>query len=206
MTVDLTQVSPDAAPTVVRLNSPVRVGVFLLWVNVVTGVAIGLLWAAWAQSAPAVLYKPDGQSKTFIIPFESEAQIASDGRFAVLSAAAGVLIALLAWQFKLAREWKTPIVLAVGGIGSALIASLVGRLLVPGSHHNVVNTQITPSLQLHGVAWLSVQALIAVLLFTVIAGLSNDKDFIAPVLVEAETASGDATAAAEAGGADGDGA
>jgi hypothetical protein len=109
-----------------------------------------------------------------VIPDESEAQIAGDGRFVLLSLLAGLLFGLFAWTVRRHRGPMMAAVLAAGSLIGSVLAMVTGRLLSGGTGSPALNTAFHPRLTLHGSAALFVQAFVAVLAYTVLAGLSRD--------------------------------
>lgn len=88
------------------------------------GPPLGLLWAAWA---PPVRYVLLGDSVVLADP-ETQALIATDGRFAVLAAVAGLLSGMLAYLAG-GRDNDIPLVLGLGtgGLAGALLAWWAGH-------------------------------------------------------------------------------
>jgi hypothetical protein len=145
----------------------------LLAAQLVAGVAIGLIWLWWAPSAVSYLLS-DGSGGSLVIPDESEAQVAGDGRFVALTMLAGVLFGLLAWTM---RRLRGPVAIAVLGVGSLLGSALAmgtGRWLSGGTASPALNTAFHPKLALHASSALWLQAFAAVLVYTALAGLSGD--------------------------------
>lgn len=152
----------------------------LLAAQLVAGVAVGLIWLWWSPSAVSYLLS-DGSGGSVVIPDESEAQVAADGRFVVLTILTGVLFGLLAWTV---RRLRGPLVLAVLGAGSLLgsvLAMATGQWLSHAAGSPAVNTAFHPKLALHASAALWLQALAAVLVYTSLAGLSADPSLGATV-------------------------
>jgi len=145
----------------------------LLAAQLAAGVAIGLVWLWWSPSAVSYLL-PDDSGRSVVIPDESEAQVAADGRFVVLTILAGVLFGLLAWTV---RRLRGPLAIAVLGAGSLLgsvLAMATGQWLSGGTVSPAVNTAFHPKLALHASSALWLQALAAVLVYTSLVGLSVD--------------------------------
>jgi hypothetical protein len=154
-------------------RAEVRPVLWLLAAHAVVAVAIGLTWLAWAPKTLAFVAPGDG-GNTVIIPDETEAQVAGDARFLILSAVAGLLLALLAWQLRSIRGPLALAVLTVGGVLSAALAMLLGSQLASGQSNGPARTEIHPPLNLHAMSMLWLQAFLAVLLYVVLAGLSSD--------------------------------
>ncbi|MEV7445765.1 hypothetical protein AB0O22_32295 [Streptomyces sp. NPDC091204] len=96
------------------------------------GVAGLLLGALWVWLAPRVQYVANGQS-VFLGNSESEARIASDGTFVLLSVGLGVLSAVAVFLWR--RRGGVPLVigLAVGSCFAALVGWRFGLWLGPSS-------------------------------------------------------------------------
>jgi hypothetical protein len=155
---------------------------YLVAGQLAAGVLIGVIWRLWSPSSVSYLLPASGGG-TFVIPDESEAQIAGDGRFVVLSIVAGLAFGVLAWWLRSVRGLSVLGSLAVGGLLSSLLARAVGQLLSSGSPAARVNSAFTPSLSLHAAPALWIQAFFAVLGYTALVGLSADPDLGRPVVI-----------------------
>jgi hypothetical protein len=145
----------------------------LLAAQLVTGLLIGVLWRLWAPSSVSYLVSNDA-GRAVVIPDESEAQIAGDGRYVLLSLLAGLLFGLFAWTVRRYRGPAMAAVLAAGSLAGSVLAMATGRLLSGGTGSPALNTAFHPRLTLHSSAALFLQAFIAVLAYTVLAGMSRD--------------------------------
>ncbi len=166
----------EARPRVARLAAALpdrRPLAALVLAQLVAGVALGLLWLAWSPSSVSYLID-SGQGIGVVVPAESEAQVAADGRYALLTMLAGVAFGLLAWRLRGSRGPLMLLVLAVSSLLSSLLALATGQLLGGGQHARALNTAFHPGLVLHGTAEVFLQALLAVLVCTAFAGLSGD--------------------------------
>ena len=150
--------------------------VWLAAAQLLAGVLAGLVWRLTAPSTRSYLISGADGKPPFVVPDESESQIAGDGRFVLLSVLLGVVFGLAAWRLRGARG---PIVLgalAVAGLLSSVLARAVGELLSTGSADRELNAAFTPQLSLHSTPALGIQAFFAVLVYTARAGLSADPD------------------------------
>ncbi|MFG2992986.1 hypothetical protein ACGFZK_27440 [Streptomyces sp. NPDC048257] len=95
----------------------------------VAGLLLGLLWV-WL--APRVQYVSNGEA-VFLSNSESEARIASDGTFFLLSLGLGVLSAVGAFLWRRAGGVPMVIGLAVGSVFGALVGWRFGLWLGPSS-------------------------------------------------------------------------
>lgn len=144
--------------------------------QLVAGVVIGLVWLHWAPKTVAYLVANGSAGDTVLIPAESESQIAGDGRFVVLSLVAGLLFGVIAWGVRSTRGPAPLVALTIGGIVSSLLARTVGQSFTTGSNSGKVNSAISPPLSLHAFPVLWLQALIAVLAYTALAGLTSNPE------------------------------
>ncbi|HEY2043402.1 MAG TPA: hypothetical protein VGH11_12065 [Jatrophihabitans sp.] len=138
------------------------------------GVILGLVWLAWSPSSD-VYRVPSSTGGTVLIPDQTENWMAADGRFLALTALAGLAAGLLTWFFL--RRTRGPIGLLVVAIGALLgswITSLTGHLASSGSTNGPLQTALHPQLTLHGWPMLMVQAFLAVLTYTALAGFAAD--------------------------------
>lgn len=165
----------DRAPlAAVRRSMPPRGALVLLLAGqLVTGVVIGLIWLGWAPRAVSY-FVSDGNGGSLVIPEESEAQVAGDGRFVLLTVLAGLAFGLIAWQLRRQRGRLTMVVLGLGALLSSLLARFTGQLLSGGSKTAPINTAFHPPLALHASAAIWLQPLLAVLVYTVLVGLASD--------------------------------
>jgi hypothetical protein len=149
---------------------------FLVAAQLLAGVLAGLVWRMTAPSTVSYLLSGGTGKPPFVVPDESEAQIAGDGRFVLLSVLLGVVFGLVAWRLRVIRG---PIVLgalAVAGLLSSVLARAVGELLSTGTAHRQLNAAFTPQLSLHALPALAIQAFFGVLVYTAQVGLSSDPD------------------------------
>jgi hypothetical protein len=155
---------------------PLRTGVLQLGLaHLVAAALIALVWLAWAPSTRAFVVPITGGG-TVLIPEESESQIAGDGRFLLLSAVAGLALGFLAWRARGVRGPMMPVLLAVMGVIGSALARGIGSVLASGHKTGLARTIIETPLSLHAAQMLWLQALIAVLTYTAMAGLTSDPD------------------------------
>jgi len=149
---------------------------WLVAAQLVAGMLAGLVWRMTAPSTVSYLIAGAAGKPAFVVPDESESQIAGDGRFVLLSVLLGGVLGLAAWRL---RRLRGPVVLgalAAAGLLSSVLARAVGELLSTGSTDRQLNAAFTPQLSLHGMPALAVQAFFAVLVYTARVGLSADPD------------------------------
>jgi hypothetical protein len=141
----------------------------------IIGVALGLIWVLWSPGSVSYLLD-SGNGTGVVVPAQSESQVAGDGRYAVLTALAGLVFGLLAWRLRAKRGAAVPVVLTASSLLGSLLALATGQLLSRGQHPGTLNTGFHPALVLHGTAEVFLQALFAVLVYTVFVGLSGDRE------------------------------
>ena len=148
---------------------------FLVAGQLLAGVLAGLIWRAWAPPTVSYLVEGGDGSPAFVVPQESESQIAGDGRFVLLSIALGMVFGLLAWRLRTIRGPVVLAALAVTGVLSSLLARAAGEWF-SGSPVRELNAAFTPELSLHALPALAIQAFFGVLVYTALVGLSADPD------------------------------
>lgn len=150
-----------------------RIGVAATLVIAVLGVPAGLLWTT---VAPRTTYVIAG-GKAILGDPESQTLIAADGWFAVLTAAGGLLCAVVAYVLAgRLREMGLLAALGVGGTAAGLIAWWVGSLIGRSSFHHEMRvardgTTAQGSLDLHAVGVVIAWPLIAVVIFGLLEAL-----------------------------------
>jgi hypothetical protein len=121
------------------------VGALWIWVGSTAAIALlgplaGLLWA-WI--APPIRYVVvDG--KAVLADPETQALIGTDGRFAVITAVAGLLCGVAAYAAGgRGRDLALVLGLAAGGVAAGLLAWRVGHLVGLGTFHRLTRTAPT---------------------------------------------------------------
>jgi hypothetical protein len=150
-----------------------RIGAAATLVIAVLGVPAGLLWTT---VAPRTTYVIAG-GKAILGDPESQTLIAADGWFAVLTAAGGLLCAVVAYVLAgRFREMGLLAALGVGGTAAGLIAWWVGSLVGRSSFHHEVRTArdgatAKGALDLHAAGVVIAWPLIAVVIFGLLEAL-----------------------------------
>ncbi|MEO6502494.1 MAG: hypothetical protein ABIQ09_11345 [Jatrophihabitantaceae bacterium] len=175
MTDAVTDQPAPASPAPRRAGRSWRPLALLVTAQLLAGVLAGLIWRAWAPSSVSYLVAGGEGSPAFVVPAESESQIAGDGRFVLLSIALGMVFGLAAWRLRAIRGPVVLAALAVGGVLSSVLGRAAG-VLFSGSPAREVNAAFTPELSLHALPALAVQAFFGVLVYTALVGLSADPD------------------------------
>ncbi len=138
------------------------------------GVPLGLLWSVMSGRVDLVMTR-DGA----MYGLETEVFAAADGWFTLLTAAAGLVAALLSWL--VLRRFRGPLMMiavTLGAGGSALLTSLVGSRSGTDDYrylldHAAIGWLFPMPLHLGAKGALAVEALVCVLVYTVLAGCSR---------------------------------
>lgn len=153
------------------LRRPSAVGVVVAVVLALSGVPAGAVWSAIAPRAGLIAVAP-GQA--VLDDPESTAYMAADGRFAVLTMAVGVVVAVVAYTLAGRRYGTAAAVgLAVGGVLGSLAAWQMGRVPSLGGYRHAlhaasVGDHLAAPLTLHARGVLVLGALAAVAAFGLI--------------------------------------
>jgi hypothetical protein len=172
----------------------VLVVVIVILATAATGPLLGWLWAEVAPRVPVLRVEGGFVYATA----EPEEAVAADGWFTLLAAGAGLLLAPAVWfAARRHRGWVLAAALVVGCLVASVLAWWVGHTI--GQHEFdavrdvAVGQRVDAPLGLRvthldadrwwlprptGVA--AVQALVAVFVYTCLAGLSNEPDLRAP--------------------------
>jgi hypothetical protein len=179
--------STEVAPGDRSVGAAWRLWLFLCGAQLLGGVLTGLIWRAWSPRSVSFVLDIGG-GRGVIVPDESEAQVAADGRFFVLTVVVAVIAALLTWRARSQRGPGAAVALAVGSIVGSLSMRGVGQTLSAGRRSGPVNTAFHPPLTLHATPMLLVGAFLAVVMYTGAAVLSNDPDLAGRRAESAEVA------------------
>jgi hypothetical protein len=125
-------------------RSDVRAAGFVVASLAVAGALLGVVWQWWSPPGPLAVVLPG----RLIQPDESEAFIAADGRYAVLTGALGLVAAVVVWLRRDVRGPAAALALGVGGLAGALLTEVVGSALDTGKSSGAPNTLIM-HLRLH---------------------------------------------------------
>jgi|GEM_PF-6728859 len=152
--------------------------VLLAAAQLVAGVLAGLVWRILSPHTLSYLLSGGDGKPPFVVPDESESQVAGDGRFVLLSIGLGMVFGLVAWRLRALRGPVVLATLAAAGLLSSLVARTVGELLPSGSPAPRVDSAFHPQLSLHSLPALAVHAFFAVLVYTALVGLSADANLV----------------------------
>ena len=146
----------------------------------VLGALLGLVWQAWSPAGPlgAVL-------RAGVQPDETEAWAAGDGRYALITAAVGLLAGFVAWYLTSSRGPWMAVALGVGGLAGAALTAVVGwavRGSGPdfrcGSDTGRCVAHLPLTVHMHGL-WFA-EAVIGVLVYSLLAAFARDDDLGRP--------------------------
>jgi hypothetical protein len=144
----------------------VRVAGLLFLALAVLGCLLGPLWSWWSPPGPLGERIPAG-----VIADESEAFIAADGRFALITTVVGLVTASVIWFARSVRGPWIAAALGLGGVVGAVLTDVVGHAVrgevhavrvAPGIYridHLPLQVQATGLLLLEGAAALLVYGL-----------------------------------------------
>ncbi len=191
-----------------------RVAAVLAALLAVFGIPLGLLWGIWSPPGPEARILRPG----VFIPGETEAFVAADGRYLVITAAVGLVAGLVAWRLTTHRGPLVLLGLVVGGLVGSLLMELFGHLIGGGSftgktfHYEdgtsrVYTAQLPVSLHVHGL--LFAQSTVAVLVYGLFVAFAVRDDLGRPdpvrdMLTRDDAESVDAGDEAQHGGRYGD--
>jgi hypothetical protein len=137
------------------------------------------VWSAWSPPGPLGEQIPAG-----VIADETEAFIAADGRFLVLTVAVGVLAAVAAWFARAVRGPWMVAGLALGGLVGALLTALVGHVVRGSSRAVPVAPHIERiahlPLQVHATGLLFLEGAAAALVYGLFVAFSAYDDLGRP--------------------------
>lgn len=136
------------------------------------GALLGLLWQQISPRTKGFVYIPPRG----IIAEESESLIASDGRFVLLTCAAGLVAAVAVWSRRSTRGPAVALALAAGGLLGALLTDWVGHATGGGHDGGTLNEVITLSVRVQGRGLLLLEPAIALLVYAVLALFARRDD------------------------------
>jgi hypothetical protein len=182
----------------------IRAALAVVALLAVVGCALGPIWSWWSPPGPLGEQIPSG-----VIADETEAFIAADGRFALLTAAVGLVAALACWALRSVRGPWIAAALAVGGVIGAVLTDVIGHLVRGGGQPIPVTRTIARinhlPLQVHATGLLLVEAALAALVYALFVAFTAHDDLGRgdPIRVAARR-SAEAGGQPDGGGGDGD--
>jgi hypothetical protein len=140
------------------------------------GLGLAVAWVAVAPRLAFTVVSPGQGVST--VP-EGEQYFAADGWFTLLTLAAGVLAAALAWQVRSVRGPTVLVALALGGLAGALVTWRLGAVLAPGPAEQAlrqVGGVVHQGLELRAQSALVAEPIAAVLTYLLCAGFASRTD------------------------------
>jgi hypothetical protein len=149
----------------------VHVGGWIVATMALLGVPLGLVWQAVSPRTTGLVIQSGA-----IVPDENEAFIGTDAWFALLTAIAGLVVAIAVWT---RRQWRGPVVvvaLALGGVVGALVTALIGYLTGGGHSTGNPGAVFTLRVSVHARGLLLLEAAVAVLAYGLLAAFTVRDD------------------------------
>jgi hypothetical protein len=147
---------------------------------VVALAALGAVLALlWVRLAPRLEFRVMEPGRAVPVVPEAEEYVAADGRFVLLTLAAGALAGLVCWLLRGSRGPLVLVALAAGGLLGALVTWRLGVWLAPGyapGDLQVVGRTVTQPLDLRAKAALVVEPIAAVVAYLLGVGFTAHND------------------------------
>jgi hypothetical protein len=157
-----------------EVRADVRTSLRLVLVLALVGIPAGLAW--WALAPRAVFRITEGGPEPVGSPAD-ELLIADDAVFVLVLAVVGLVAGAAAWRLRRRRGVATVVAVALGALGTAVVAWQVGEVLGVGpteAQITDVGALVTTSLTLGSPAALAVAPFMAVLVYVVGAFTAHD--------------------------------
>jgi uncharacterized membrane protein YeaQ/YmgE (transglycosylase-associated protein family) len=175
--------TPAAPDGLVDRLGQLKVCGILIAVLAVVGAILGVVWEAWSPQGTAGLVLEHG-----IQAVESEAFVAGDGRFAVITGVVGLIAGVLAWYLRPLQRMRGPLVavaLVIGALVGAALTEWVAYLLRGDGNHFECNSATRVCidhlpLSVHMHALLLVEAILAVLVYSLFVAFAVADDLGRP--------------------------
>jgi hypothetical protein len=153
-----------------------RPAVVLVAAMVVLGALLGIVWAWWSPPVPEGVHLHGG-----LLRQESEAFMAADARFVLLTSVVGLGIGIAAWFVRAARGPTMVIGLAVGGLLGAYSTAVIGTAVGGGTDDAPIGTAIA-HLELHvqATGGYYIEAALAVVMYSLLVAFAADDDLGRP--------------------------
>lgn len=136
----------------------------------VLGVPAGAVWSAISPHSQGFVAAAGS-----LVPDETEAYVAADGRYLFITAMIGLLAGALGWFWRSRRGPVLATGLALGGLAGALITALVGHWLSSGHATGAVNSIIGLRITLHARNLVAIEAAAALAVYLLgVLGSSPD--------------------------------
>ena len=173
-----------AAPLPARPAAPadtrqVRAAGLLFVALAALGCLLGPVWSWWSPPGPLGERIPAG-----VIADETEAFIAADGRFAVLTTVVGLLAGIAMWFARSVRGPGIVAALGLGGLVGAALTGVVGHAVRGQGHEVPVTPQVSRidhlPLQVHASGLLLLEGAAAVLAYGLCVAFAAHDDLGRP--------------------------
>lgn len=158
-------------------NDELRAAATVTAALIVLGAVLGFVWAAWSPARPPGVQLPAGTVQIN----ESEAFAAGDGRFAIIAAVVGLAAGIGLWWWRSVRGPWIALALVAGGLAGAWTMEKVGHAAGGGTNSGPPQTAIRHlPLDLHMTGLYALEALLAVLVYSVLVAFAVDDDLGRP--------------------------
>ena len=125
----------------------------------VLGVPLGWLWQAVSPHTRGYV------DVSYVIPEESESQVAADARALVVCLCAGAVLGAGAWSWRARRGAVMAVGTAVAALACAVVMAVVGRWLSGGHSSGAVGTVVTLPTAVHARAVLLVAPILTLAVY-----------------------------------------
>jgi hypothetical protein len=154
-----------------------RAGLYIVAVLAVAGAVLGVVWKVWSPPGPlGYVIAPHAVQAD-----ETEAFVAADGRFAVITALTGIVAAVAVWFAKPVRGPVAALALGIGSLLGTLLTEVVGHALAGGHSSGPANTFIKHlPLSVHMTGLRLLEAAVAVLVYGLFVAFAASDDLGRP--------------------------
>jgi len=142
----------------------------------VVGAVLAVIWVQWA---PRLAFRVDQPGRALPVVPEAEEFVAADGRYVLLTLAAGILGAVAAWLVTRSRGPLVLLTLAAAALLGAVLTWRLGLLLGTGYQQadlQEVGRIVQQPLTLRATAALVVEPIAAVVVYLLAAGFASRND------------------------------
>lgn len=175
----LSESRPRGAARIPADTAQLRAAALVFFALAALGCVLGPVWSWWSPPGPLGERIPAG-----VIADETEAFVAGDGRFAVLTAGVGLLAAALVWCIRSARGPWMVAALATGGLVGSALTDVVGSAVRGGGRAVTVSPGVARiahlPLQVHATGLLLVEGAAAALLYGLFVAFTAHDDLNRP--------------------------
>jgi hypothetical protein len=160
----------------------VRAAIIVVVLLAAVGVGVALVW--W-QVAPRLGFTVVSPGNPQPVSSEKEQFFATDGWYAMLTLAVGLLAPLLGWRARVLRGPAGLVALAAGGLLGAVVTWRLGLLLAPAptdAQLQQVGLVVYPALRLRATAALMIEPIAVVVTYLLLTGFASRPDLGRPDL------------------------